>query len=121
MADLSSEVLAFATGTYTVTRGDGPGAYDPTTGYFVADSTTEVEVVAAVFPVTGRELQQLPEGMRSKEVRQVFTTVALRASAPLQQPDVIEIDGEDWLVKVVHDWNASGKFWQSFVAKVQED
>lgn len=116
MADLSSTVANFATGTYTVTRADGPGSH--VDGVFTPASSSTLAVLAAVFPLAGRELQRLPEGRRTGDVREMFTTVALRVSAPEQAADLVEVDGASFEVEVVEDWNAAGRFYRSLIRKV---
>lgn len=114
--DLSSTVTAFVTGTYSVTRA-GVGSY--VDGVFFPDpAPTTVQVSAGAFPLSGRELLRLPEGLRTKELRQVFTVVELRNNAPGVRPDVISIDGELWQVETVEDYSASGNFFRSVVSKV---
>lgn len=113
--DLSDVVLALATGTYTVTRASGVGTY--VDGVFVPASTSTVDVVAGVYPLTGRELQRLPEGLRTKELRQVFTVDPLLVSAPEQRPDVVSIQGATWQVETVEDWEPAGNFYRNIVSK----
>lgn len=113
---MSPEITAFATGTYTVTRAGGPGSY--VDGVFVPASTSSTSVLAMVAPLDGRELLRLPEGLRSKELKQVFTIAALRVSAAEERPDVVSIDGDSWQVERVERWAELGNFYRSIVSKV---
>lgn len=113
--DLSGLIADFATGTYTVTRGAGPGSY-AIDGSFVPAATSTVSVVAAVVPADGTDLQHLPEGMSTSDALAVFTVGELRAQAPGQQPDVISIDGYSWQVQHSERWTA-GNFFRSVVTK----
>jgi hypothetical protein len=115
--DLSGLIADFATGTYTVTRGAGPGSYAED-GKFAPASTSTVNVLAAVVPADGTDVQHLPEGMRTRSALAVFTVGELNAQAPGQQPDVIEIDGFAWQVQHSERWTA-GNFFRSVV--VRED
>lgn len=116
VSDLSSVVASFYTGTYDVTRASGPGSYDAEGG-FVPASMSVVQIQAVVAPLDGRELQRLPEGLRTRELRQVFTVAALRVAAPGQRPDVISIEGSTWQVEKLEDWVANGNFYRAIVSK----
>lgn len=115
MADLSSTVASFYTGTYVVTRADGVGTY--VDGVFTPAADSTLSVSAGVYPLAGRELERLAEGLRTRELRQVFTAAALRVSAPEQRPDRVSIDGAMWQVEIVEDWVASGNYYRSIVRK----
>jgi hypothetical protein len=116
--DLSGTVLAFATGTYDVARAD-PGTYD-VNGLVVDDPTVDtVAVPAMIVPlVGGKQLERLPEGLRSRDAIEVFTAVALQASAPEQRPDVITFNGRAYQVDVVDDWTAAGNFYHSLATRI---
>lgn len=117
--DLSAPVLDFATGTYTVTRASGVGSY--VEGVFVPASTSTTGVVACVQPVSGRELQRLPEGLRAKELLSVFTVAALLVAAPGVRPDVVAIDGSNWQVERVERYAELGNYYHSIVSKMPEE
>lgn len=117
--DLSPTVLDLASGTYTVTRYSGAGGYG-SDGIFAAPATSTFTIEASVQPVRGRELQRLPEGLRSEEVRAIFTPTALRCAAPGQLPDRISIGGESWQVEVVEDWSDLGNYYRAVARKVRE-
>lgn len=116
--DMSGTVLAFATGTYDITRAD-PGTYD-VDGLVVDDPTTEtVPVPAMIVPlVNAKQLQRLPEGLRSRDAIEVYTAVALQVSAPEQRPDVITYNGRQYQVDVVDDWLAAGNFYHALATRV---
>lgn len=115
VTDLSGLIADFSTGTYAVTRATGPGEYDDR-GIFTPDSDTTINVDACVVPLGGSQLQRLPEGLRSSELRQVFSAVELRSDAPGQKPDVISIDGHLWQVVRAEPWTA-GTFFCAIVSK----
>lgn len=79
----------FATGTYTVTRTAAPTVVD---GYAVAGASSTFQVVAVVVPLSGRDLQSLPEGLLATDSRKVITATQLRPT------DVVTIDSEPWAV-----------------------
>ena len=51
-------------------------------------------------PLTGKELQQLPEGDRQREAKKIYTAFAL------QNGDVVRAGGVDYEVQAVEDWTA---------------
>lgn len=116
MAETLMDAIALAgAGTYAVrtgaavvyvngiaTRGAEPGI---------------VQVLACVVPITGKDLQRLPEGERTTERRAVFTDYPLRTSGPARWGDVVVIGGEDWQVESLEDWTALGGFVRAVVVK----
>jgi hypothetical protein len=116
MSDFSDTIARFATGRYTVTRTPartygGDGLVDPA-------SPKTLTIEASVQPLRGRELERLPEGLRSSEVMQVFTTTELKTQSTSHEPDVIAIDGESWQVEIVERWKDLGNFYRAVVRKV---
>lgn len=117
MDDLSDAIDHFATGTYTVKR---PAATTYTGGRRNAPSTTTFTVIAAVVPATGRQLERLPEGLRTNETKAMYAKGVLRAAVEgAQEPDVVEIDGADWQVANVKDWQPNGGFTEALVQRVK--
>lgn len=108
--DLSSVIASFNTGTYTVTR---PAASTFTLGRLDTPSTTTVSIQASVQPLTGRELKKLPEGLRTEELRWVYTATELRS----QPTDSIAIDGAAWAVQQVESWGTLGAYFRALVMK----
>jgi hypothetical protein len=112
----AATIARLGTGTYTVTRqspsdyGDDGRLQDPTTSTF--------DVVASVQPVNGRELQRLPEGLRTSEVRKLYTATQLKTQGAAQDPDLIQIDGDSWEVQTVERWDILGGYWKVLVSKV---
>lgn len=84
--DLSSVILDFAS-AYTVTRFSGLGTY--TDGVHVPPASSTLSIQAVVQPMSGRDLERLPEGLRAGEVQVVYSLERLRAKAPNELPDQI--------------------------------
>jgi hypothetical protein len=116
--DLSGAVLDFATGTYNVTRAGGPGTY--VAGVFTPAATSTVSVIASVQPMTGRDLQRLPDGLRAMELLVVFSVDELKVAAPGVRPDVLAIDDATWQVETVERFNVLGNYYRSIVSKIPE-
>jgi hypothetical protein len=114
MGDVSSSVLRFATGTYTVTRRT-PAA--PVNGRAQAPTLSTFTASMCVQPLDGRALLRLPEAMRAEERRVVFSPVALQ-TAGASEPDTVAIDGADWEVEDVEAWDGLGNYWKATVRKV---
>lgn len=80
-------------GSYSVTR-SGVGAYDPATGEYATGTPTTFAIVASVQPYSeGRHTVTIPEGIRTEDIRQLWTTTELRVTDDLADTDVILIPG----------------------------
>lgn len=91
--------------TYTLRR---PAAGSYVDGEWVAGAYVEVTITAAVQPLNGDELQQLPEGARQRLTRKVYTASALQAGDIDGQigPDILVVDGIPCEVQAVKRYTA---------------
>lgn len=104
-------------GGVTIRRGS---AGTSVKGRFTAGSTSDTTgVVASVQPITGKELERLPEGIRSHRPAKLYTEtqilqVDVGAGTP---PDQIIWDSETWEVHNVelHTW---GSYYKAIIIKV---
>lgn len=92
---LTEAITSFGTGTYTRTR---YAAGSVTDGVKARGAGATASIQASVQPITGEDMQALPEGRRVDEVKAVFTTSELRAR------DRLAIDGEVLEVDRVETW-----------------
>lgn len=93
----------FRTGDYAVTRRGTPGMVD---GEAQAPATSALTTGdASLQPASGETLKLAPEGAHTEDLRDLWTTTALR-SRPV--PDVVTIDGEAWVVFSVRPWAGMG-------------
>ena len=90
-----------STDTLTVTR-ETVETYDAN-GDLVPGVSSTFVIVAAVQPLTGNDLQPLPEGQHAENMRKLYTTTLLRTRGA-GPPDAVAIDGETWEVKIVERW-----------------
>lgn len=111
---VSGAIASLATGTYLVTRRAASTYVD---GVATPGAETTFNTVAVAVPVSGRELQRLPEGMRSREVMRIFTEDELRTVQPGSDPDLVSIDGYLFEVQAVSRWVAGG-YYEAFAVKV---
>lgn len=104
----------FQTGTYTVTR-YAAGSY--TNGVFTPGGTSTFSVAAAVQPIPqGRKLVIGPEGQSANDLRSLWTSTELRATAGT--PDTVSIGSETWKVFEVETWTGLGEtHYCAFVAR----
>ena len=98
-------------GSYTVERRT-PATY--TGGRLDVGTTTTFQATLSVQPLTGKDLQKLPEGSRIRGGVTVFSTVELQAGS---EPDQIEIDGDNYEVHHVETWGTLGNFWRALALK----
>jgi hypothetical protein len=89
--------------------------------YTPASPTTFTIPDAVVSPATGRDLLRLPEGVRTREVLAILSTVELRtANEHAATPaDVVTYKGRAYEVQTVEDWTDNGGFWRALAAKVE--
>jgi len=112
MSSFASTIDRFATGTYQVKR-RAPGA--TVDGRDRKGAETVVSIRASVQPASGSTLDRLPEGMRQREVREVYSATQLRTQGPGRLPDLIVIDGNDYEVESVDDWSQLAGYWKAIV------
>lgn len=116
LPDLSGVIDSFLTGTYTVTR-QSASAYG-SDGRLDAPTTSTLSVDACVQPVGGRDLQRLPEGLRTEELLAMYTATELKTQGSGQDPDLVTIDGASWEVQRVERWLELGNYWKCILLKV---
>jgi len=90
------------------------GAWSSDGEKFEATAVVTSTIKGSVQPVSGYDLQILPEGLRSEKVLKIYTSrdvarkiVTADQGTPAQLPDVITYDGVDYLVYSVRDWKTS--------------
>jgi spermidine synthase len=108
--------VLFPTGTYAVTR-TARGVL--ALGRYTAGAVTTVQIVADVQHVSGDMLRDLPEGVRTEEVRIVYTTTQLYAQDTTHDPDVIAIDGDTWRVFRVDRFRVFANRFRALVQRVR--
>jgi len=99
---LNDVIGNLATGTYTVTR---TAAGVRVNGRYPHGAATTFPITAGIESVSGRDLQDLPEGQRGDEVIRIFTATPLLGVRPgfqadriTYQPPGYEAPGEPWTV-----------------------
>lgn len=118
VADMSDAIAELGGALYTVKR------YARVTyskGVQVAGAIEEFEILASVQSISGRELDRLPEGMRAREVRELYCVEKLFTADTAQEsgqpPDDVEIDGSLWQVQTAEDWNTLAGYFRAVVAR----
>src|ERR1700721_340786 len=112
---LDSPLALLATGVYTVSR---PLASTYVNGVEVPDpSPTVFQVQAVVNPLNGIDLKRLPEGRRSTDFRQIFTSVALNTQSDTYGADQVTIGPDVYEVQEFNLWQMMGNVWISLVQR----
>lgn len=91
---------------YKVTRQRKDGAY--INGRWAPTGNLEtLQITASVQPLSGDELQMLPEGERTAETKRLYTTTKLNSLNESEQmnADIITIDGSSWEVHKAEAWS----------------
>lgn len=94
------------------------GAY--ANGYWQAGTSVTDAITCSVQPMTGRDLQVLPEGQRADEVQVFYSNSELRTREPQQwDADTLLFAGVTWRVIRVKTWAALGAtYYRALAAKV---
>lgn len=73
-------------------------------------ATTITTIYASVQPTSGRDLERLPEGLRSRESRTAYTSSPVATADQVLgiQADRITVDGSTFEVYQVQAWPSSG-------------
>jgi hypothetical protein len=116
-------IASFATGDNEPT----PGKYKVTrqtaatvdsAGYAVDGTPSTLLVTACVQPTNGRDLRVLLEAGITEESKVLWTETPVQTRRPGQEPDVVTIDGEDWVVHQSRRWEAWDEvFYRSLIAR----
>lgn len=104
---VTGAIGSFATGTYARTR---YAAGSVTDGVKARGTGAAVTITAHVQPISGADLQALPEGRRTDEVKAVFT------SDELHTRDRLTIEGDVYEVDKVETWPAFGVTYYRAIA-----
>lgn len=114
---LNSVIDDFKTGTYQVNRPTGDVYVN---GILQAVSTaSSFSIDAVVTPVSGPDLQNLPEAQRIEDVRSIRTATELRTRQGDVGPDEITIGGSVFEVfRVSGPWTLEGEtHWRAFASR----
>lgn len=117
--DISDVLSHFEPFDLSVTR-YAAGSYNAD-GNWVAGSTSTVTRAVVITPASFKQIEHLPEGLRTRQVLQVFADGDLRtANEPAgTQADTFTLGGKTFEVQSIEDWSANGGFWRALAVKVQ--
>ena len=114
MDDLSDVIALLSSGTYTVTR---TPASVYTAGRLVPGVATTFTVLGSLQPLSGREVDRLPEGAREREGMALWTTTELRGKLQTSEPDTVTVDGEAYEVQNVQRWDTLGNYYRAVILR----
>jgi hypothetical protein len=116
------EVITAGTSAATPATGPSGTSQDITDGTvhwkWIAPRTSSFTITASVQPVTGRDLDRLPEAMRAKEVLEIYTATELLTSSATQDTDHVSIDGDSYEVHTVERWNNLGNYYRALATRL---
>lgn len=112
--DTQSEIQQI---TFDVTV--APDAGSMTLSYGTPIPEEPLTAFASVQPLTGRELDRLPEGDRNKERLKLYSADPLftKEQSVTKEADILTIAGEQWEVESVQRWT---DYWKCTVVKLSE-
>ena len=80
-----------------------------------ASISTTIAIIASVQPLSSKELLLVPEGMRARGMRKVFTNTALQL---LPMPDRFDYQGATWEIVDERDWLDIGNYYRYLAVRV---
>lgn len=92
-------------------RRPSPGSY--VNGRWVEGATTDSTITASIQPLTGEDMQSLPEARRESEAYNMFTSTQVRTvqeAGSNQNSDRILFGGKEFEVHQVHTWQNNANF-----------
>ena len=120
-ADLGTCIVAElgAVGAVTVRR-KAAGAWNQATGLYVEGAESSELWDAVVQPSTPKEIERLPENLRTREAITLFTRDRLLTSdvSQSEKPDLVIWDGRTWEVQISEDWTAQAQYARAVATRV---
>ena len=121
--DTAALISSLSTGTYTVTRTPA-GTF--ANGVAVPGTPTTLQITAAIYQASGRDLERLPEMRRSVATIKIFTTTQLRTGAQqgqgngegAYQADRITYNGLQYEVQQVGRYPGTADFYSCIAQAV---
>lgn len=109
-------------GVLTYTRRARTGTSIDANGRAVAPSTADTPLIGMMQVLSGREVDRLPEGLHTKDVRYFFTTdtslVVADSETSKRGDHVLDLDGTEYEVVKRDDWTALGAYMRYTLSKV---
>lgn len=105
--NVGAAVEALAFDTITLTR----PVWTLTNGVQTVDNSDATDISASVTQLSGRDLERLPEGRRTRGAIQVFATSEVLVA------DRITWHGEEYEVDVAEDYSTYG-YWRALATRV---
>lgn len=105
-----------------VTRYSAGGDY--VDGTFIAGSTSEIETVMSIQPLNGRELINLPEAQRTRQMMKGYASIELftATQSTSKKADLITYQSKTYEVQSVEAWRSTAStiapYWKVLLAEV---
>ena len=88
-------------------------------GVLVSDAAPlDVWIRAIVAPLTGKDLERLPEATRVRGGITILSSVQLRTQTDVSAPDMLEVDGELYEVTHLEAWGNLGNYYRATALKM---
>ena len=89
-------------------------------GANVVVEAVPVTTVGSVQPASFKQLQRLPDALRTSDVRSFFIKAAILSDGTSQYPDIIVFGGQRYQVQTVAPWLNYGEGWNEGVCVVEK-
>ena len=116
--DLSSVVTSLASHVSLTVKRAAAGTF--VNGRYVEAAPTTFTILASVQPLTGEDLQILPEAERTSDAVEIFSIAELFATnyATNKLGDLVTYQGRDYRVSNAENWNPNGAYWRSIATRI---
>ena len=115
IADFSGTIARLGGQTITVTR-RAQGIF--VNGRYVPGTASTITVEnCSVQPLNDRELQNLPEGHRTKDMLKLYTPEVLQVA---KDPDHVTYEGTEFEVQAMANWRPQGNYHRYLLVEVED-
>lgn len=115
LANLEPAIALLASGHYLVTR---PGAETVTAGVVTVAAPVYFWTKGSLQPTDEKDIELLPEGLRERESKVLYTEHVLQAVGATSGADAVTVAGVLYEVQSVEDWQQLGAYHRAVLLKV---
>lgn len=75
-----------------------------------------VQTIGSIQPVSGKELQRLPDALRVMNVASFWVKGEIVSDGTCKYPDLLVFKGKRYAVQIINDWTHFGQGWSQGLA-----
>lgn len=118
MKDILRYALCGTRATFTVIRRSDGEYID---GRWHEGTPQRLEGTGSLQPLTARDVENLPSGLRSDDAKVIFTEYNLyMEETGERKPDVVEYNGQEYQISGKADWSAIAGYYRYVLARTAQ-